>query len=121
MEKVGTENAAVVQNAANQDDNIELSDTAKAFLKKREAKETINGLMLPSRAMVSDSTAIISRVLQQGYIMIDGHQFILNEKQLKKLRNVWLAMQKDREAVHNRMTLEHDQAVSRQQSDAWKK
>ena len=45
-------------------------------------------------------------------MMIDGHQFILNEKQLKKLRNVGLAMQKDREAVHNRMTLEHDLAVS---------
>ena len=121
MEKVGTANATPVQNPVNQDDNIELSDTAKAFLKKREAKETTNGLMLPSRAMVSDSTAIISRVLQQGYMMIDGHQFILNEKQLKQLRNAGLAMQKDREAVHNRMTLEHDLAVSRQQSDAWKK
>ena len=61
MEKVGTENAAVVQNAANQDDNIELSDTAKAFLKKREAKETINGLMLPSRAMVSIESTLIAQ------------------------------------------------------------
>ena len=61
MEKVGTENAAVVQNAANQDDNIELSDTAKAFLKKREAKETTNGLMLPSRAIVSIKSALIAQ------------------------------------------------------------
>ena len=54
-------------------------------------------------------------------MMIDGHQVTLDEKQLKQLRNAGLAMQKDREAVHNRMTLEHDLAVSRQQSDAWKK
>ena len=42
--KVGVANATVVQNAVNQDDNIELSDTAKAFLKKSEAKETTQWL-----------------------------------------------------------------------------
>lgn len=124
--KVGAANATVVQNAVNQDDNIELSDTAKAFLKKSEAKETTQWLDVTKQGngkykISFDSTAIISRVLQQGYMMIDGHQVTLDEKQLKQLRNVGLAMQKDREAVHNRMTLEHDLAVSRQQSDAWKK
>lgn len=53
--------------------------------------------------------------------MIDGQQVTLDEKQLKQLRNAGLAMQKDREAVHNKMTLEHELAVSRQQSDVWKK
>ena len=124
--KVGTANATVVQNAVNQDDNIELSDTAKAFLNKSEAKETTQWLDVTKQGngkykISFDSTAIISRVLQQGYMMIDGHQVTLDEKQLKQLRNAGLAMQKDREAVHNRMTLEHDLAVSRQQSDAWKK
>lgn len=42
--KLGTANAAAVQNVVNQDDNIEVSDTAKAFLKKREAKETTQWL-----------------------------------------------------------------------------
>ena len=124
--KVGVANATVVQNTANQDDNIELSDTAKSFLKKSETKETTQWLDVTKQGngkykISFDSTAIISRVLQQGYMMIDGHQVTLDEKQLKQLRNAGLAMQKDREAVHNRMTLEHDQAVSRQQSDAWKK
>ena len=124
--KVGAANATVVQNVVNQDDNIEVSDTAEAFLKKSETKETTQWLDVTKQGngkykISFDSTAIISRLLQQGYMMIDGHQVTFDEKQLKQFRNAGLAMQKDREAVHNRMTLEHELAVSRQQFGAWKK
>ncbi len=63
----------------------------------------------------------IAAVLELGYIMVDDKKVTLNKGQLKQLSAIGKSLEKDQQAVTNRMMMEQQLASARQQSDAWKK
>ena len=63
----------------------------------------------------------ITRVLEKGYLLIDGKKIMLDEQQQKELTAAGQAMERDKRNVANRMIMAQQLATARQQADAWKK
>ncbi len=63
----------------------------------------------------------IAAVLELGYLVVDDKKISLSKQQLKELSTIGKALEKDQQAVTNRMMMEQQLASARQQSDAWKK
>ncbi|MCR5176107.1 MAG: hypothetical protein K6C05_04590 [Anaerovibrio sp.] len=107
-------------------DTTEISVAARELQQKNADNETMDWLNI---SKITDGkykvnftdTAMIARVIKQGYMMIDGQRVTLDKSQLKQLQNAGFNMKKKNEAVSNQMAMEHNLAASRQNADAWQK
>ncbi len=111
-------------------DKTEISDEGRS-LQERSASQTVkkksmNWLNVTGngngkfKAHFSGRGEIAS-ILELGYIMVDNKKVSLSKHQLKELSAIGKSLEKDQQAVTNRMMMEQQLASARQQSDSWKK
>lgn len=68
----------------------------------------------------SDS-AMVSRAVSRGYIMVNGVNIELSEETKKQLKKTDEQAKAAREKAYNEYVMQHEIAVAKQQSEAWKK
>ena len=68
----------------------------------------------------SDS-AMVSRAVSRGYITVNGKNIELSEETKQKLKKTDEQAKAAREKAYNEYVMQHEIAVAKQQSEAWKK
>lgn len=68
----------------------------------------------------SDS-AMVSRAVSRGYITVNGINIELSEETKQKLKKTDEQAKAAREKAYNEYVMQHEMAVAKQQSEAWKK
>lgn len=68
----------------------------------------------------SDS-AMVSRAVSRGYITVNGVNIELSEETKQKLKKTDEQAKAAREKAYNEYVMQHEMAVAKQQSEAWKK
>ena len=68
----------------------------------------------------SDS-AMVSRTVSRGYITVNGIDVELSDEVKKQMTEVDKQAESDRENAYNKYVIQHELAVAKQQSEAWKK
>lgn len=68
----------------------------------------------------SDS-AMVSRAVSRGYITVNGVNIELSEEMKKQLKKTDEQAKATREKAYNEYVMQHEMAVAKQQSEAWKK
>lgn len=68
----------------------------------------------------SDS-AMVSRAVSRGYITVNGKNIELSEETKQKLKRTDEQAKTAREKAYNEYVMQHEMAVAKQQSEAWKK
>lgn len=68
----------------------------------------------------SDS-AMVSRAVSRGYITVNGVNIELSEETKKQLKKTDEQAKAAREKAYNEYVMQHEMAVAKQQSEAWKK
>lgn len=68
----------------------------------------------------SDS-AMVSRAVSRGYIKVNGMELKFSDETKQQLLKTDKQAQADREKAYNEYIMQHEIAVAKQQSEAWKK
>lgn len=66
-------------------------------------------------------SAMVSRAVSRGYITVNGKNIELSEETKQKLKRTDEQAKTAREKAYNEYVMQHEMAVAKQQSEAWKK
>lgn len=66
-------------------------------------------------------SAMVSRAVSRGYIKVNGMELKLSDETKQQLLKTDKQAQADREKAYNEYIMQHEIAVAKQQSEAWKK
>lgn len=106
-------------------DSVEIS--AKAYQEEKmtatSGKDTLGITKDKDNSYVihfSDS-AMVSRAVSRGYITVNGKNIELSEETKQKLKRTDEQAKTAREKAYNEYVMQHEMAVAKQQSEAWKK
>lgn len=107
-------------------DSVEIS--AKAYQEEKmtatSGKDTLGitkGDQDNSYVIHFSDSAMVSRAVSRGYITVNGVKIELSEETKQKLKQTDEQAKAAREKAYNEYVMQHEMAVAKQQSEAWKK
>ena len=115
--------------SGNQKDILEISEKAYAAQKENtltatSGKDTLGiskGSKENTYTIHFADSAMVSRAVSRGYITVNGENIELSDDVKKKLLEIDKQAEADRMNAFNTYVMQHELAVAKQQSEAWKK
>lgn len=123
------QSSCIDQNTSNKKDTVEISDEAYTALQNDQITATSgkdilgvsNGDRENTFIVHFADSAMVNRAVSRGYITVNGINIQLSEDIKNKLLEIDKKAETDRMSAFNNYVMQHELAVARQQSEAWKK
>lgn len=111
-------------NFNNNQDSIKISTeayTIQSQIKAASGKDTVDVTKVDNKFIIHfDNSAILNRIIQRGYLEVDGNTLTLSEEVKQKLLSTNEKVEEANERNFMQALLKHEASVARQQADAFK-